>query len=134
MIFRLIQSYTFSFLKFVQVGAGTAFIYFLLLWFCDYLLKLNYVMSISIAYFCSTLFHFLANRFYTFKNKSKNLFSQLLRYFVVWIINYFITLFIVEISLKSFHFSIYIGVCISVFITMIIGFIFLNTWVFGDRN
>ncbi len=90
----------------------------------------KYITVVSVAYIVSTIFHYLANRHFTFgavKDRHQN---QIIRYLVMWTINYLITIVVVGFCVEQFQLSPYIGVCISVAFTMFIGYFLARYWVF----
>ena len=119
-----------GFIKFGLVGVTTAVIYFLVMWFSDEILGIQYTVAVSLAYVVSTLFHFLANRHFTFGADHGHRKSQIVRYLIMWIINYLITMLVVGLSVETIHLSPYIGVCVSVLFTMCVGYILGRYWVF----
>lgn len=124
------NSHLFAFTKFGLVGATTAAIYFVVMWFADAIFGLPYIVAVSLAYFVSTVFHFLANRHFTFAAAHGRHESQFARYLVMWLINYLITILVVGLCVERFHFSPYIGVCVSVLFAMWVGYILGRYWVF----
>jgi putative flippase GtrA len=127
-------SHFFSFAKFGIVGATTAAIYFLVMWVADSILGLNYIAAVSVAYFVSTIFHFLANRHFTFGAVKERHGHQFIRYLVMWVLNYLITIAVVGVSVERFLLSPYIGVCVSVVFTMFTGYVLARYWVFKVKG
>lgn len=121
-------------LKFGLVGVSTAAIYFLVMCFADLILGVSYTWSISTAYFLSTIFHFLANRSFTFSVTHDRYDDQIVRYIVVCLINYMITLVVVKLCVELFGFSHYIGVCVSVLFTVFSGYGLGRYWVFNIKK
>lgn len=117
-----------------MVGATTAAIYFLIMWVSYSILYLNYITAVSVAYIFSTAFHFLANRHFTFGAIDGRQGQQILRYLVMWVINYCLTLFIVGICVEKLLLSPYLGVCISVIFTVFTGYFFARYWIFKVRD
>jgi len=130
----LVSNHFFSLTKFGIVGAITAAIYFLVMWIANSLIGLHYIISITAAYITSTTFHFLANRHFTFSATGDSHGNQLLRYLVMWVVNYVITLVIVSFCVKNLGLSPYIGVCVSVAVTVVTGYLFSRFWVFRARG
>lgn len=124
----------YKFLKFAFVGATTAIIFFGTMWLFESFFKLNYLISISLAYFFSTGFHFLANKYFTFNCINADHGAQMFRYLVLWFVNYGITLFVVSFLVTRYDANPYIGVCFSVLLTMAIGFILSKYWVFKAKK
>ena len=119
-----------GFIKFGLVGVATALIYFFVMWFVGAILEIQYTVAVSLAYFVSTLFHFLANRHFTFGAAHGHRKSQIVRYLLMWLINYLITMVVVGLSVETLHLSPYIGVSVSVLFTMCVGYILGRYWVF----
>lgn len=130
----LVTAHFFALAKFGIVGAVTAAIYFLVMWVTNTLIGLHYILSITAAYFSSTTFHFLANRHFTFSALQESHANQLSRYMVMWGVNYVITLVVVSVCVNSFGLSPYIGVCVSVVVTVMTGYLFSRFWVFRVRG
>ncbi|GAB7521230.1 GtrA family protein [Paraburkholderia sp. 2C] len=130
----LVSNHFFSLTKFGFVGAITAAIYFLVMWIANSLIGLHYIISITAAYIASTTFHFLANRHFTFGATDDSHGNQLLRYLVMWVVNYVITLGIVSFCVKNLGLSPYVGVCVSVAVTVMTGYLFSRFWVFRARG
>jgi len=128
------SAHFFVFLKFGVVGATTAVIYFLVMWIGHSLLNFTYIAAVSIAYFFSSLFHFLANRHFTFGAVDDRHERQLIKYLIMWTFNYLITIAVLKISVERFQFSPYLGVCVAVVFTMLTGYILSRYWVFNKRD
>ena len=130
----MINNHIIKFIKFGSVGVSTAAIYFLTMWLLQSVLFYEYMVSISLAYFFSTIFHFLMNRKFTFSASEDAGWGQFRRYVVIWIVNYFATILIVKFSVEMLLLSPYLGVCISVFFTSVIGYLLGHCWVFKIKR
>ena len=119
-----------TFMRFALIGGLTAILYFLVMWLSSSRLHLGYEIAVSVAYLISTTFHFLANKYFTFKSASEPSHMQLIKYGVMWIINYIITVAVVWLAVEKFAFSAYVGVCMAVVMTFMVGFILGQCWVF----
>jgi len=124
------NSHLLAFTKFGLVGTATATIYFFFMWIADVIFELPYIVAVSLAYFVSTVFHFLANRHSTFAAALGSYERQVARYLVMLFINYLIAILIVGLCVERLHLSPYIGVCASVLFTMCIGYVLGRCWVF----
>ena len=120
--------------KFSFVGIATAIIYFFIMWVTLDNFVFNYLISISLAYIIATCFHFLANQDFTFDAKFGRRDIQLLKYIVLWVINYVVTLFVVNRSVEYFGLSIYLGVSASALVTVFIGYFLSRYWVFKIKK
>ncbi len=123
-----------TFIKFGFVGGTTAIIYFFLMWISNSVLGLHYLIAVSIAYFFSTAYHFLANKHFTFRAGNAEYKKQFARYAVVWILNYFISVSVIRFIVEYLLLSPYIGVCFSILITMPVGFFLSRHWVYKIRS
>jgi putative flippase GtrA len=123
-----------AFAKFGLVGATTAAIYFAVMWFFDSILEFKYIASVSVAYVVSTVFHFLANRHFTFAATQGRQHSQFIRYMALWVINCLITILVVGFSVEQLLLSSYIGVCVAVLFTMCTGYVLARYWVFKVKE
>lgn len=121
-----------SFLVFSFVGAATAGIYFLSLAVLLELLAVDYRVAVTIAYFLGVAFHFLTNKFVTFKNKElSGVITQLFRYAIVAGVNYVVTMLIVMLTVEKLHQPPYLGVLISVGVTVIMAYLLSKYWIFA---
>lgn len=122
------------FIKFCYVGGLTAILYFAGMWISQTLFLLDYIVAVSFAYFFSTLFHYFANRVYTFRVTKDNYLGQFGRYALMWCLNYFITVLVVWISVDKQSLSPYLGICISVIFTSLTGYLMGQFWVFKSKR
>lgn len=108
-------------------NTALAFGLFALFW---KILALNYLLAITLTYALSATFQFFANRKVTFRSSSGNLGYQLLKYGVVLIINYMVTVSAMYLTVSTLGFSPYIGMFSSTLCSAIVSFILFNFWVF----
>jgi putative flippase GtrA len=121
-------------LKFGLVGTITAVLYFLVMWLASSKAGFGYIFAVSSAYCISTLFHYLANRHFTFSAQSGAQKSQITKYMVMWVINYLITIVVVSICVERIGISAYWGVCAAVVVTVFVGYFLSRYWVFKVRD
>lgn len=117
-------------LTFGIIGAFTALIYFLLFAVMWEMFHINYKIAVTFSYIGSILFHFLMNRNVTFQSTKKSILPQVTRYTLMAAVNYLITIIVVELSVKAFFLSPYVGVLIAVGITVVSGYLMSKVWVF----
>lgn len=72
--------------------------------------RFQYLTSVSFSYFIAFLFQFFANKFCTFRDESKLNYNQVIRYVILIIINYVLTIVSVSIGVEIFLMSPYMGV------------------------
>lgn len=116
-----------TFLTVGGISAAINFVSFAILWKYNHI---DYKVSVTVAYILSVIFHFVANRRYTFKSHGNNLWGHLKKYIVMIIINYLITMFIMYIVTESLLLSPYYGIVLSIGATVGIGYFLAKFWVF----
>lgn len=126
----MMQKHIQLFLKFGLIGLLTAAIYFTVMWATDSLLGVSYLFAVTAAYVTATFFQFNANRRFTFRASNEAQHKQLPRYLALLVINYFVTILIVGFCVENVGLSAYVGVCISVLVTVFIGYYLSHFWVF----
>lgn len=137
-----------QFAKFIVVGALTAGVYYLAICTIDLIFKINfyinilqwesaaskarfeYLTSVSIAYFIAFSFQFFANKICTFRDKRQLKSNQIIRYAIVIITNYALTIVTTAICVEAFLMLPYTGVWISLLLTTPVGFFLSKYWVF----
>jgi len=119
-----------NFFRFGMVGAATAAVYFLVLAFHLEVLGANYNWAVSIAYIVSVAFQFIANKCFTFKSETKSVLPQLLKYLVLLVVNYFITILVVRFVVEKLGLTAYHGVLASIPLIMVTGYLLLKYWIF----
>ena len=115
---------------FILVGAVTAAIYFMLAAFLLEVIRLDYRIGVTASYLVAAGFHFFMNRHITFQSSGRDLFSQALRYAAIALLNYLITLATVVIVVEMVGVNPYIGVALSIVITVVFGYLACRVWVF----
>jgi putative flippase GtrA len=129
-LYRFFIDNRLSILSFLTVGAIAAvinFASFVLFW---NFIQLNYQIAVSFSFILSVIFHFTANRHFTFKNNTTKCHRQLPRYLIMVFINYFTTLIVICSVVEFLHGSPYLGNLIAIGVTVNIGYIMSRFWVF----
>lgn len=122
-----------QFVVFLGVGGATSILYFLLLYLFLYILKIQYLVGVSLAYFISIIFHYFTNRQVTFKATSESVKTQAKRYVLFAGFNYLITLGIVMTTVELFGASSFWAALLAVVITTGLGFLVGKQWVFKTK-
>lgn len=121
-----------SFLVFSFVGAATAGIYFLSLAVLLEMFAMDYRVAVTISYSLALTFHFLTNKLITFKNKElAGSVAQVLRYAIFAAFNYVLTMIIVLLTVEKLHRPPYLGLLLSVCVTVIVGYLLSKHWIFA---
>ncbi|MBC8178243.1 MAG: GtrA family protein [Deltaproteobacteria bacterium] len=114
---------------FLITGALTAGVYFSIFAIMWNLLHINYKISLTAAYWGGLCFHFFMNRHVTFRSYC-NIGRQVTKYLIMSFVNYVIALVVTVMVVNSLHFSPYVGVILSVCITVMSGYLMSRFWVF----
>jgi putative flippase GtrA len=120
--------------RFGLVGIVTALVYFFVLWLASSVLELGYMFGVSLAYIFSTTVHYFGNFFYTFRSQSRSHSGHIKRYIVLWLVNYFISISIVVFCVEWLRWPSFLGVCVAVAITVMLGFLMSKFWVFSSED
>lgn len=123
-----------KFLKFLFVGGCTASLQMIALWTCLHALRLTNQIAVLSAYVVAVIFHYFANRYFTFQMKKELNFKEIVRYVSLVFFNYLITFFVTTFAMDVFHFSAYVGTVFSIMITVGVTFLLSHFWVFKTRN
>lgn len=119
-----------EFFKFCIIGGVTALVYFII-FTASYFLKINYLISTTLAYFISIILQFNLNKKITFKNNIiDNKFKSFYKYITMLFINYSVTIFVVWCCVEIINIHAYFGVWIALIFTVPIGFIFSKFWIY----
>jgi putative flippase GtrA len=129
--YQIITSDKQPIIPFLTVGATAAFINFSAFsifwkWF-----HFDYRISITIAFVLSVVFHFTANRCFTFKSRGMNFSSQFPRYLTMILVNYLIAMAIMHVMVENMHLSPYYGILAAISVTVGISYVLSRFWVFS---
>jgi len=94
-------------------------------------LNYHYLFSIGLAYFLCNIFHFFANKKFTFKNSKDISFELVYKYIFLIILNNLFTLLIVFFTKEYLYISPYFGALISIGITFMIGYLASSKFIFS---
>ena len=120
-----------SFLVFCLVGAATAAIYFLSLAMLLEMFGLRYRVAVTLSYFLGISCQFLLNKLVTFKDRNfAEIVPQMLRYALVVVANYALTMLVVVFTVETLGLAPYVGVLFSVGLTVVSGFLLSKYWTF----
>lgn len=118
---------------FCLVGATTALLNFSVFGILWNLLQINYRFAVTCSYILSALFHFTANRRFTFKSHGTDLHAHAFKYLIMILINYTITMCVMYIVVEILTLSPYFGVACSITATFGTGYLLAKYWVFRNR-
>lgn len=121
-------------LNYSVVGAVTGFLYFGAIIFATEILNLEYRIAVSVSYVIAVSFHFIANREFTFAAYDGVVRKQLIRYLIVLLLNYLITIGVVTYLVDILFCSHYLAAIIAIGTTVAVGYIASKFWVFSEKE
>ena len=121
-----------KFIKFSIVGAITACIYILeIILFYNYL-DFNYLYVVFFSYLSCNLFHFYANKIFTFGLTEKKISTnKVLNYVAIILLNTFLTMIFVFFLKEIIGFSVILASIFTLFVTVLVGFYLMKKFVFN---
>ncbi len=119
-----------SFIIFLIVGTLTSGLYFGSFYIFWNLLQINYTVAVSIAYILGLIFHFNANRRFTFNSHGDFFMQHITRYLMMTALNYLVTIAIVHLIVVS-GFSPYCGMIVAIAVNIILTYLISRFWVFN---
>lgn len=120
--------------RYLIVGAVTASLYFGIIVLCTEVIRMEYRLSLSIAYAMSVFFHFLANRTFTFAAQKRGIKNQIIRYLVILLVNYIITLGVIFFTVDQLGISHYIAAIFAIVATVAVGYLASKFWIFNKKE
>ena len=109
------------------VGVGSAIVDISVLYLLNEVVNIPSTLSISIAFISGLIFNYICHTYFTFGKSATK--GNFIKYLVVVIINYLLTLTLVNFQL-ALGFSIILAKIITLPIIAIITFILSNKWVY----
>ena len=119
-----------DFMRYLAVGAATALLYFGLIFLLVEFFGLEGIWPISAAYILAVSFHFLCNKFYTFRRSGTKSLREIFRYFGLLFVNYTITIVVVHVTVNRLGYPTYVGAALAIAATLAIGYAMTKLWVF----
>ncbi len=121
---------TTEFIRFLVVGGTTALVQFLALAAGLEIFRLEYWNAAASAFVLSVVFHFLANRYFTFRRSGHPRPREVVRYLVLMGLNFLVTMCVTIISVSGLGYDPYTATVFSITATVLITFFSSRFWVF----
>ncbi len=119
--------------RFVIVGIITLVINISAVWLFHDAFSYGYKVSVSLAYVIAVFVHYNMNRVFTYRHVGSLVGTHSLKYIIMLLVNYLITMFITIVTVEALSKSAYHGVVFSVFFTAISSFLLMKHFVFYKR-
>ncbi len=120
-----------SLFLYLLVGGSSAFIYFGAFSFFYAIANLHYKWALTIGFFLSTVFNFLANRHLTFQSQTNAAHAQLVKYTILLIINYVLNFAVAHFCVSFLFFSPYWAVIVAIGSVVPLNYVMSKYWVFS---
>ncbi len=130
LFFTAIKKNIRSISMFLVVGALSALINFSSFTVLWKVIGINYQVAVVVSYILSVIFHFIANRRFSFKSHGADFSQHIVKYLLMISLNCGINFLIVRIVVEFAHLSPYIGLVLGIGVTMNMSYILLRYWVF----
>jgi len=131
--YAYVRKYRWQLLRFLFVGAATFLLNICFIWVFYEKVGFDNRISVTGAYIVTVAIHFGLNHSFTYRQSVDTVGVDFVRYVVMVVFNYFITLFVSILVVELLGLSIYLGGIFSVLITGFSSFILMNHFVFSGK-
>ena len=114
-------------------GTFTFFIYYLCILIFVSLFHIPKTYSITLAYFIAIIFNFFGNRNFVFSATNGRIKSQIYRFVMIALVNYFIQILAIEYFYSSKGYNFYMASFAGIFVAIAIGFVISKFWIFNKK-
>ena len=133
-IFSYINKHKWQLIRFSIVGMTTFVLNFSLVWLFYGKVDLDYRIAITCAYVITVGFHFLLNRSFTYCRADGGVGFDTVKYGMLLIANYLITVSITSATVELFGLTPYFGVVFSASATAFSSFLLMKHFVFVRKQ
>lgn len=116
------------------IGIATFVLNYSFVWLFYGFIALDYRLAVTLAYIITVIVHFTLNRIFTYKAEGYPLMGQWVKYAMMLVINYLITLSVCIITVEIFKLNPYFGIIFAAGITMFSSFLFMKYFVFYTQG
>ena len=120
-------------LKYICSGLLSVSAYYLTIYFLFEICGWNYRPVIGLSLLVGAFLNFYLNKYYTFEIKGR-LAEGILKYFIIFLLNYFLQILIIITLFDQFKLNLYFASIIALMVTSILGFIFFKKFVFSKKE
>ena len=129
--FQLQRSLTSSFVFFLICGGISTLFDWGSFYLANYIIKLHYLMAVSLSFSIGSIFNFFSNKYLTFKNYYNKITLQMGVFYVGVITALFLTWVQMFIFINYIHLSPMVSRMVTTFIILIYNFIYHSFITFG---
>jgi putative flippase GtrA len=95
---------------------------------------MNYHLAATIAYVLSAIFHFTANRHFTFRSHTAKLHYQASKYLILTLLNYTITMSVITFCIERLTLNAYFSMIIAIAANTATNYLMSKFWVFTTKK
>jgi putative flippase GtrA len=121
-------------IRFCIVGLATFALNFFLVWLFYGKAVLDYRIAVSCAYFITVVAHFILNRSFTYSQKGGSMAPDTVKYCIMLLANYLITLSITTATVELARLTPYYGIVFATFATAFSSFLLMKHFVFVQKE
>ncbi len=131
-LYEKYKNMIYQFFKFGIVGVINTINNYLVYRFCLYI-KINYVISTTIAFIVSSIIGYILQKKFVFDSKVKKK-TSLVKFYIVYISSYFISLGLTILFVEYFKISDKYAPLLVLFVTVPYNFILSRFWVYKEKR
>lgn len=120
--------FKYSFFRYGLIGVYSVILDYIMLFLLFSILGISQNISITLAFFGSSVFNFYMHKMYTFNSKTKS-FTELVKYIILVTFSYFITLSLINFLVTK-GVDLYLSKLITVLIVYIYGYIISKFFIY----
>jgi len=129
-IFSYISNHKWQIIRFGIVGAATFVLNFSLVFLFYGKVGLDYRIAVTCAYVITLGVHFLLNRSFTYRRVDGGVGPDTVKYGILLIANYLVTLIITSATVELLGLTPYFGIVLSALVTAVSSFLLMKHFVF----
>lgn len=129
-----IAAHRWQLFRFFVVGVATFALNFCLVWLFYGKAKLDYRIAVSCAYLVTVIVHFLLNRSFTYGQKGGSIAPDTVKYGIMLIVNYMLTLSITSATVELAKLTPYYGIVFATGATAFSSFLLMKHFVFVRKE
>lgn len=133
MIVKYIKKFKVQLSRFLIIGVTSTIIDLFSLFILKEKLNFNPVFAVSINQFFVIMYNFLLNKYWSFNSKKMPL-QQFIKYLILVLFNYLISIFLMYIFYQKLHINYIVIRLFSICFMFIVNFILYKNWIYKDKR
>lgn len=122
-----------SFIAYCAVGVLNVLLYTGLYVLLDKILKLSHIFALSLSFVVAATFQFMANRIFSFQSSSKVYAKDVLKYCILLVINYLISV-VTVLGMNSINQPDIYGIFVSCTLSPFVNYFLFRYWIFQQLD